>query len=79
MMPMAGIFFAGVLWKRTTKQGVVACLVTACIVCPLLIDGERSVAFSAVHGGCALAAVAPCSLLSLCDLHGHAVIDVGHA
>ena len=37
MMPMAGIFFAGVLWKRTTTQGVVACLVTACIVCPLLM------------------------------------------
>ena len=37
MLPFAGIFFAGVLWKRTTTQGVVACLCTAGIVCPLLM------------------------------------------
>lgn len=37
MLPFAGIFFAGVLWKRTTTEGVVACLVTAGIVCPLLM------------------------------------------
>jgi SSS family solute:Na+ symporter len=37
MLPFAGIFFAGVLWKRTTSEGVVACLVTAGIVCPLLM------------------------------------------
>ena len=41
MMPFAGIFFAGVLWKRANAQGVMACLATACIVCPLLmIDGR---------------------------------------
>jgi len=37
MMPFAGIFFAGVLWKRTTSTGVLACLVTASVVCPLLM------------------------------------------
>ena len=37
MMPFAGIFFAGILWKRTTTQGVIACLITAAIVCPLLM------------------------------------------
>jgi SSS family solute:Na+ symporter len=37
MLPFAGIFFAGVLWKRTTTQGVVACLCTAGVVCPLLM------------------------------------------
>jgi len=37
MMPFAGIFFAGVLWKRTSTRGVIACLVTASIVCPLLM------------------------------------------
>jgi SSS family solute:Na+ symporter len=41
MLPFAGIFFAGVLWKRTTTQGVVACLGTAGVVCPLLMmNGE---------------------------------------
>jgi SSS family solute:Na+ symporter len=41
MLPFAGIFFAGVLWKRTTTQGVVACLCTAGVVCPLLmLDGQ---------------------------------------
>ena len=44
MMPFAGIFFAGVLWKRTTATGVVACLVTACIVCPLLmLNGQLAI------------------------------------
>ena len=37
MMPFAGIFFAGVLWNRTTSTGVLACLVTASVVCPLLM------------------------------------------
>jgi Na+/proline symporter len=37
MMPFAGIFFAGVLWKRTTSQGVLACLATAAVVCPLFM------------------------------------------
>jgi Na+/proline symporter len=42
MMPFAGIFFAGVLWKRTTTQGVVACLVTACVICPLLMTNGQA-------------------------------------
>lgn len=37
MLPFAGIFFAGVLWRRTTAQGVAACLCTAGVVCPLLM------------------------------------------
>ncbi|HXQ80885.1 MAG TPA: sodium/solute symporter [Opitutaceae bacterium] len=37
MLPFAGIFFAGVLWKRTTTQGVVACLCTAGPVCLVLM------------------------------------------
>jgi SSS family solute:Na+ symporter len=41
MLPFAGIFFAGVLWKRATTAGVIACLCTACVVCPLLmLNGE---------------------------------------
>lgn len=41
MLPFAGIFFAGVLWRRTTTRGVIACLWTACLVCPLLmLNGE---------------------------------------
>lgn len=41
MMPVAGIFFAGVLWKRTTTAGVAACLVTAAVVCPvLMVNGQ---------------------------------------
>ncbi len=41
MLPFAGIFFLGVLWKRTTTLGVIACLCTACVVCPLLmLNGE---------------------------------------
>ncbi len=41
MLPFAGIFFAGVLWRRTTTQGVVACLCTAGVACPLLmLDGQ---------------------------------------
>jgi SSS family solute:Na+ symporter len=41
MLPFAGIFFAGVLWRRTTTQGVVACLCTAGLVCPLLMLNGR--------------------------------------
>ena len=37
MLPFAGIFFAGVLWRRTTSQGVAACLCTEGVVCPLLM------------------------------------------
>jgi SSS family solute:Na+ symporter len=41
MMPFAGIFFAGVLWRRTTATGVLACLGTACVVCPVFMaDGQ---------------------------------------
>ena len=41
MLPFAGIFFAGVLWRRTTTQGVVACLCTAGVVCPLLMANGK--------------------------------------
>jgi solute:Na+ symporter, SSS family len=41
MLPFAGIFFAGVLWKRTTTQGVVACLCTAGVVCPLFMANGK--------------------------------------
>ena len=41
MLPFAGIFFAGVLWKRTTTQGVVACLCTASIVCPVFMANGK--------------------------------------
>ena len=37
MLPFAGIFFVGVLWRRTTTCGVIACLAAACLVCPLLM------------------------------------------
>ena len=42
MMPFAGIFFCGVLWKRVTTRGVVACLATACVVCPLLMVDSQA-------------------------------------
>jgi SSS family solute:Na+ symporter len=41
MLPFAGIFFAGVLWRRTTTQGVIACLATAAVVCPLFMLDSR--------------------------------------
>jgi SSS family solute:Na+ symporter len=42
MMPFAGIFFLGVLWKRTTGAGVIACVLASLVVCPLFIyNGER--------------------------------------
>ncbi len=41
MLPFAGIFFAGVLWRRATSQGVAACLCTAGIVCPMLMLNGR--------------------------------------
>jgi SSS family solute:Na+ symporter len=37
LMPFAGIFFAGVLWRRTTTTGVLSCLGAAMIVCPLFM------------------------------------------
>ncbi len=42
MMPFAGIFFAGVLWKRTTAKGVLACLATTCVVCPLFMANGQA-------------------------------------
>jgi SSS family solute:Na+ symporter len=40
MLPFAGIFFMGVLWRRTTAQGVWACLAAAGVACPvLMLDG----------------------------------------
>jgi SSS family solute:Na+ symporter len=42
MMPFAGIFLAGVLWKRTTSQGVLACAGSACALAPLfMVNGHR--------------------------------------
>lgn len=50
MMPMAGIFFAGVLWKRHDHAR--RCRLSGHRVYRLpALDGERPVAFSAVHGG----------------------------
>ena len=37
MMPMAGVFFVGVLWRRTNAAGVFACVATALVVSPVLI------------------------------------------
>jgi len=42
MMPMAGVFFLGVLWRRTNPTGVYACLATAAVVCPLLIADSQT-------------------------------------
>jgi SSS family solute:Na+ symporter len=42
MMPMAGVFFLGVLWRRTNAAGVYACVGTGLVVSPLLIaDAQR--------------------------------------
>ena len=42
MMPFAGIFFLGVLWKRVTGAGVIACVVASLLVCPVFIyNGQR--------------------------------------
>ena len=42
MMPFAGIFFFGVLWKRTTAAGVLACMAVTCVVEPLaMLNGEK--------------------------------------
>lgn len=41
LMPFAGIFFAGVLWRRTTTAGVLSCLGAASVLCPLfLFNGQ---------------------------------------
>ncbi|HXY41254.1 MAG TPA: hypothetical protein VEQ10_16385, partial [Vicinamibacteria bacterium] len=42
MMPLAGVFFLGVLWRRANTAGVYACLATAAVVCPLLIADSQS-------------------------------------
>jgi SSS family solute:Na+ symporter len=42
MMPLAGVFFLGVLWRRINTTGVYACLATAAVVCPLLIADSQS-------------------------------------
>jgi SSS family solute:Na+ symporter len=36
MMPFAGIFFLGVLWRRTTTAGVLVCIIFSCVLCPTL-------------------------------------------
>jgi len=41
MMPLAGVFFAGVLWRRVNASGVYACVGTSLLVCPLLIFDSR--------------------------------------
>ncbi|MGO8753514.1 MAG: hypothetical protein ACLQNE_46860 [Thermoguttaceae bacterium] len=42
MMPFAGIFFLGVLWKRATAAGVLACTAAVCVVAPLLmLNGQK--------------------------------------
>jgi SSS family solute:Na+ symporter len=37
LMPIAGIFFVGVLWKGTTSAGVLSCLGAAAVLCPLFL------------------------------------------
>ncbi len=42
MMPFAGIFFMAVLWKRTNTIGVMACMITAFIISPIMmIDTQK--------------------------------------
>ena len=43
MMPVAGIFFFGVLWKRTTTAGVTACFVAAAVLGPILMFNNQLV------------------------------------
>ena len=43
MMPVAGIFFFGVLWKRTTTAGVTACFVAAAVLGPILMYNNQLV------------------------------------
>jgi len=37
MMPFAGIFLFAVLWRRANAQGVLACMGTALVLCPLMM------------------------------------------
>ncbi len=42
MMPLAGVFFAGVLWRRLNSTGVFAGIGAAALVCPVFIaDSQR--------------------------------------
>jgi hypothetical protein len=41
-MPVAGIFFVGVLWKRTTNAGVLSCLAATAVLCPLFMVNNRA-------------------------------------
>jgi SSS family solute:Na+ symporter len=42
LMPVAGIFFVGVLWKRTTNAGVLSCLAATAVLCPLFMVNSRA-------------------------------------
>ncbi len=41
MMPFACIFFFAVLWKRVNTPGVLACMVSAAVLCPLLMYNNQ--------------------------------------
>ena len=71
MMPMAGVFFLGVLWRRTNTAGVLACVATALVVSPAA-DRRRAGALPAVPGAPAPAAVAARRLRRVPGLHGGA-------
>ena len=41
-MPFARIFFLGVLWRRATSAGVLACTAAICVLAPLMmLNGQR--------------------------------------
>src|ERR1700728_5406207 len=40
-MPVAGIFFVGVLWKRTTNAGVLSCLAATAVLSPVFMYNSR--------------------------------------
>ncbi len=42
IMPFVGVFFFGVLWKRTTTKAVLACVLTGFLAGPILmLDTQR--------------------------------------
>ena len=41
LMPVAGIFFVGVLWKRTTNAGVLSCLAATAVLSPVFMYNSR--------------------------------------
>jgi SSS family solute:Na+ symporter len=41
LMPVAGIFFVGVLWKRTTSAGVLSCLAATAVLSPIFVLNSR--------------------------------------